>query len=79
MKLRYLMTKKQRLLTTKKRNQFHGISESSRYIAGHISDAVQRTPIIASDHQCRYVKGEKLLSVVDVDRDYCSGDGTILI
>jgi phosphoglycerate dehydrogenase-like enzyme len=40
------------------------------HIAGRNFDAVQRTLIIARENLRRYVLGEKLLSVVDVERGY---------
>ena len=40
------------------------------HIAGRNVDAVQRTLIIARENLRRYVLGEKLLSVVDVERGY---------
>ena len=40
------------------------------HIAGRNSDAFRRTLIIARENLRRYVKGEKLLSVVDVQRGY---------
>ncbi len=40
------------------------------HIAGRNFDSVQRTLIIARENLRRYVQGEKLLSVVDVERGY---------
>ena len=40
------------------------------HIAGRNFDSVQRTLIIARENLRRYVLGEKLLSVVDVERGY---------
>jgi len=40
------------------------------HIAGRNVDSVQRTLIIARENLRRYVQGEKLLSVVDVERGY---------
>jgi len=40
------------------------------HIAGRNVDSVQRTVIIARENLRRYVQGEKLLSVVDVERGY---------
>ncbi len=40
------------------------------HVAGRSSDAVRRTLIIARENLRRYVNGEKLLSVVDVERGY---------
>ena len=40
------------------------------HIAGRNFDSVQRTLIIAKENLRRYVQGEKLLSIVDVERGY---------
>ncbi len=40
------------------------------HIAGRNSDSLRRTLLIARENLRRYVKGEKLLSVVDVERGY---------
>ncbi len=40
------------------------------HIAGRNVDSVQRTLIIARENLRRYVQGEKLLSVVDIERGY---------
>lgn len=40
------------------------------HVAGRNSDAIKRTIIIARENLRRYTRGEKLLSVVDIERGY---------